>query len=161
MLDRQRLTQKNIAEIKYAKRFGYIFGIMLLFFGLLLDLYFIYELEKSTNWLIIYNISIIFISFLMPLFINKKYNNDLLYNEKTIKTDILRYKREEDSYEAGSGYPAPNALGMKKSIRYKFTIENVEYDVEKEIYNQVEIGDEVELHYALYSKMLLEITKKI
>ena len=147
-------------KIKYAKRYGYIIGAFPLFFGLLLNVAFVFIEEKTLNWLIVYNLSIVFVSWLLIFLLNRKYNKDLLNNEKIIKTDILRYKREEDSYEAGSGMPLPGLLGMKKSIRYYFIIGNTEYNVEKEIYNQVEIDEEVELHYALCSKMLLEITKK-
>jgi len=159
MLDNQRLTQENITEIKYAKRFGYIFGIIFLCFGLLLSIFFYFELNKPANWLSTYRISIVFASIFITFLFNRKYNKDLSHNEKIIKTDILIDKREEDNYEAGSAMPMPFIQKMKKSIRYYFIIGNTEYNVEKEIYNQVEIGEEVNLHYALCSKMLLEITK--
>lgn len=156
----ERLTQKNIAEIKYGKRFGYIFGIVLLCFGLLFGTCFIFISEKTTNWLIIYFASVIFASWLTIFLMNRKYNDDLLFNKKIIETGILRAKREEDNYEAGSGLPAPRALGMRKNICYYFIIGNTEYKVDKDIYTQVEVNEEVNLHYALCSKMLLEITKK-
>jgi len=161
-LDRRRLTAENIAEIKYTKRFGYIFGIMFLCFGFIFDIIFVFVEEKSHNWLIIYNISIILTSYLITFLINRKYNNDLLYNEKIIEKDILKNKRTEVSPKVvGKISLAPYLRPVEQNTRYYFIIGNMEYDVENKIYSKFGIGEEVELHYALFSKMLLEITKKM
>ena len=160
--DKRRLTQENIEHIKYIKRFGNIMGILLFCFGFILGIVFALEEKESYNWLIIYNLSVIAISFLIALFVNREYNNDLLYNEKTIKKDILKNKKTETFYLAGSFVlPAINQkMQENDKLYYYFEIGNREYSVGKEIYNQLETGEEVELHYALCSKMLLEITKK-
>jgi len=160
LLDIQKLTAENIAEIKYAKRFGYIFGSLAFLFGLPFNFYFMSELNISYKWLIIYNVSITLTSFLIIFLVNRKYNNDLLYNEKIIKKDILKNKRTEVNPKVvGKINLGPYLRSVEQTTRYYFIIGNIEYYVEKKIYNRFGIGEEVELHYALCSKMLLEIKK--
>ena len=146
MLDRQRLTQENIEYIKEIKRFGYILSAMVIAFGLLGNIALFIE-KVSYNYFIIYNISVFLLSIIVLLFVNRKYDNDLLYNEKDITREIIKNKRAE--WQGGT-------------CRRYIQIKNIEHSIfEEKFYNQIEIGDEVELHYALCSKMLLEITKKI
>ena len=58
-----------------------------------------------------------------------------------------------------SGKERPHYLGQKGHDVYSLIIEQYKYPVRKELWDYVEVGDEIEMHYAPKSRQLLTIEK--
>jgi len=165
---RLQLTEKDIKDLKYQCRMGYILPFLIFILGSII-VGSIYELNFTTNnnglnFKIDFLISMVFaiISLLVSYIINKKYYSDLRNNEKESEIKIIQRKTEKKDYEAGSGNMTtlPHDNPMKEFIRYDFIIDYTNYRVDKELFELCSNGDEVLFFYAPKSKYLLSIEKK-
>ena len=163
----KQLSEKNQKILKYEKRIAYIFSAILLSLGALLNLCLILTKAIDLNLLLLINLGIIIICFSIIFLMNRKYNLDLKEEEKLIKVQQVQSKKIETSHEAGSGAMYIPILGdlfpklwgqkMRASQIYYLNIDNYRNEVDKEIYDTVNAGDFVEMHYARNSNILLEI----
>lgn len=163
-----RLSDKDISTLKYEKRMGYIFAVMIICFGVLLS-FFSVLISKNINWntLIIIDSGVLLLSFLVQYLTNRKINRDLLENEKIIKIETIQFLESEPTYEAGSGNLYIPGLGdlfpklwgqkMRKLLRTSIVVNNTRYDIDPEIFNQLKVGDSIEFHFGKYSNTILAI----
>ncbi len=171
-----QLTEKDIKTIKYEKRIGFVFSSIILLFGGLINIFhsfnFLSAPKIDMTQLILIDCIIIGASILIPYVMNKKYNQDLNEGMKFVKIEKIQKKEIDKSYEAGSatisGEPSLKILApklykreMKESLVYNLFINGASYEVEKGIYDSVNIGDTIEMHYSIHSDILLDIRKKI
>jgi hypothetical protein len=167
-----RLNDQDIAKLKYEKRIGYVFASIVIFAGVLLT-FFAIVLSEKVDWnaLIIIDVLMLFLSFLIQYFMNRKINLDLRENEKIIKIETVQLLESEPTYEAGSGNLYIPGLGdlfpklwgqkMRKSIRKSVIFNNTRYDIDPEIFNQLKVGDSIEFHLGKYSETILAILPHI
>ena len=166
-----KLTYKDIKTIKYEKRMGIVFSSMILAFGGLFNL--VYSVTTDDmNWtmIVLIDLGLIGVSILISHLINGKYNKDLKVGTKKIKTEKVQKKEDQTTYEAGSGAMYIPILGdlfpklwgqqMKPIYKLNLIINNYRFEVEKEIYNKIEKGELVEMHYSQFSDTLLGIEIK-
>ncbi len=150
-------SENDIKILKYEKRTGYVLSSIILIFTFIIDFYIIY-IQKLTDWdtFIILNL-LLFCCFELILFLmNRKINKDLSNQEITsIKHKVIN-KEEMIDYEPGIRF-----MGMKKYTKYVLTFENETFNVEKNNYNDINIGDIVEIQYSKYSETFLGIYKTI
>jgi hypothetical protein len=90
----------------------------------------------------------LFLSFAVFLAINWKYYSDIRHNEKIQVIKTLQKKNEIKEY-------------YKRTItlKYTFIVDNVELNVNKELFGSCNEGDQLIFNYALKSKFLLGIEK--
>ncbi len=149
------LSKKDIKTIEYEKRTGFVFFTFILAFGGLFDLLaIISDGQKDFTLFFLINLGILFLASLVLYFINNKYNKDLILGRKIIKIETVQKKEEKKDYEVGSGL---GGRGMKPKYRLLFTINNFKYEVQKEIFDKINAGELIEMHYTKYSDILLDI----
>jgi hypothetical protein len=160
-----KFTDIDIKQLKYATRSGYVIGFVSIVPTSLI-------LGTLMNNIGFGSISIYISSgFLTGLFvmwiINRKFWTDLWNGQKDIISKKVQDKNSIVSYEAGSsvgysftGKRSAHFLDQKGHDIYNLIVDNYRYRVEKELYDSIDIGDEVELHYAQKSRFLLSIDKK-
>jgi hypothetical protein len=166
-------TNEEIKDIKYAKRYGYVFSSAFMLFGIIL-LIVNYTQEKAINILDIRTLTTIFltigVSYLILFGMNRKINKDLKFEKKLIETKTVEKKENTVDYEVGSGSLYIPGLGklfpkiwgqeMKSFNVLRLTIDGEEYSVGKEIYENVKEGDSIELHWSYYGEIFLGIRLK-
>ena len=165
---RLQLTEKDIIDLKYQCRMGYILPSMIFILGTII-FGLIYELNYNSNAdgfnfnidLIIAMVFLI-ISILDSYLMNYKYYVDIRNNEKVAETKTVQRKIDIKDFEAGSGNMTtlPHNNPMNEFIRYDLVIENTKYRVEKELFEKCSMGDEVLFFIAPKSNYLLSIEKK-
>ena len=147
----QDLTSENIQALRYIKRFGYILGVLIWFAGLIADI--ILAIEYSENMtlykMLAINIGILLLGVIVIFLVNRKYDKDIISGQKTVEIEQLQSKSEAVTFKGQKN---------KTCEGYHFIINGYAYPVTQTLYNQVEIGDNVLLHYAPNSQYLLEIT---
>ncbi len=162
------LTEKDIKELKYQCRMGYVIPLMLFILGTFIGGA-IYELNFNTNSSglnlkidLLIALGILIISFLVSHLMNNKLYSDIRNNEKISETKIIQKKSDKIDYEAGSGNMTtlPHNNPMKEFTRYDLIIDNTKYRIDKELFDKCSDGDEVLFFYAPKSKYLLSIEKK-
>lgn len=163
-----RLNEKDISTLKYEKRMGYIFAIMIICFGALLSFFSVLVSENiKWNTLIIVDFCILILSFLVQYLTNRKINRDLLENEKIIKIEIIQLLESKPTYEAGSGTLFAPILGdlfpklwgqrMRKLLKTSIVVNNTRYEVDPEVFEELKIRGSVEFHFGKYSNTILAI----
>ena len=164
------LTTKNRKTLKNEKRIGFVFsGLIIAFSVLLSSLYILLNNEKNWELFLLIGFGIICLSYFIAFFMNRKINKDLRAGTKVVRIEKIEEKKHKIDYEAGSGalhIPGlgdlfPNIWGqkMKKYSEYILVVEGVNFDVEKELFDNVVAGDLIEIHFSQYSKTLLEFKK--
>jgi len=165
----RELTYKDIKEIKYEKRFGIIFSCIIIAFGLLFSLNYFLDHNKNINWfnICLINICICILSFGIQFIMNRKYYKDLKSRNKNVIVERVDRKERSITYEAGSGMLNRPILGylfpklwkqeMKSKNRFDLIIKNTRYEIDEQLYEKINNGDTVEMHYTIFSKMLLNI----
>ena len=165
----RQLSEKDKKTIKSEKRIAYIFSIIVFSFGALFNLVFILESSQDLKLLLSIDVGILLICFMIIFFMNRKYNADLKEMTKIVKIKQVIMKYQEISHEAGSGVLYIPILGdlfpklwgqkMKPIQSYYLNIDNYRNEIEKELYDTIEDGNFVEMHYAKNSGFLLTISK--
>jgi len=165
---RLRLTEKDIKELKYQCRMGYVLSAMIFILGTFIGGA-IYGLNINTNSEglnleidLLIALGFLIISFFVSYIMNGKYYSDIRNNEKISETKIIQRKIDKKDYEAGSGNMTTLSHNnpMKEFTRYDLIIENTKYRVDKILFDICADGDEVLFYYAPKSKYLLSIEKK-
>jgi len=99
-------TKEEIDEIKYGKRYGYIFSSTFMIFGAIL-LLLTYSQSRAIDFSDLKIITIIIItigvSYLILVGMNRKIIKDLKSEKKLIETKIVEKKENTIDYEVGSG----------------------------------------------------------
>ena len=167
-----QLTKKDIKTIKYERRPGIVFPAIILTFGGIINLIYIESGRFNINWTLIFiiDIGIIAFSVLLSYFMTQKYNKDLKSGIRKIKIEKVDRKEKQTIYEAGSGTLNTPILGdlfpklwgqeMKPKHKLNLIINNSRYKVDKLIYDKIQSGDLVEMHYSEFSEILLNIELK-
>ncbi|WP_133250001.1 hypothetical protein [Marinifilum breve] len=167
----KNLTDTDIKEIKYMTRAGYIIPTLFLAFAALESIYLVLGegVDPSTITFILINASVVTCLIIISYLINRKYFKDLKSGEKKIEIHTVQKKEDRTSYEAGSGtlhipilgdlFPKLWSQEMKKNYLMYLIIKNTRFEVSKELYDQVNIGESVQMHYSRYSNILLSIKK--
>jgi hypothetical protein len=165
---RLQLTKKDIIDLKYQCRMGYVLPFMIFILGTFI-VGAIYELNFNTNSdglnleiELLFGLGFLLISILISSKMNWKYYSDIRNNEKVSETKKIQRKIDNKDYEAGSGNMTtlPHNNPMKEFIRYDLIIENTKYRIDKELFDICSNGDEVLFFHAPKSKFLLSIEKK-
>jgi amino acid permease len=165
---RLRLTEKDIKELKYQCRMGYVLPAMIFILGTFIGGA-IYELNfnKNSSGLnieidLLIALGFLIVSYAISHLMNKKYYSDIRNNEKLSEKKIIQRKIDKTDYEAGSGNMTtlPHNNPMKEFTRYDLIIDNIKYRIDKELFDNCNDGDEVLFYYAPKSKYLLSIEKK-
>lgn len=165
---RLQLTEKDIKELKFQCRMGYVLPFIIFILGTFIlgaffELYFNTNkegLNLKIDSLIVLGFAIF--SMLLSYIMNRKYYSDIRSNEKVSVIKTIQRKIEKKDYEAGSGNMTtlPHNNPMIEFIRYDLIVENTKYRIDKELYEMCSDGDEVLFYYAPKSKYLLSIEKK-
>jgi hypothetical protein len=133
------------------------------------NIFYITEPDFDNNWLALFLIDIgtVAMCVLVSFLINRNYILDLKSGIKEIKLGKVCEKLDITDYEAGSGSMYIPGLGdlfpkiwgqeMKAIYLMKLKVNNDEHDVEKELFDKVNEGDLIEIHYATHSQTLLGI----
>ena len=168
----KNLSEKDKRTVNQEKRIAYIFSAIVFLFGALFNLCFVLlqsEEPQSLKLLLPIDAGILLICFIIIFFMNRRYNADLKEMTKVVKIMQIITKYLEPSHEAGSGVLYIPILGdlfpklwgqkMRPVQSYYLNIDNYRNEIEEELYNMVENGDFVEMHYAKNSNLLLAISK--
>ena len=166
------LTTENSEKLKFEKRIGFIFALLVIAFGALINLvYIISNHEKSLLLLLLIDIGIVGLSYLICFLINRKINKDLRLGIKTVRIEKIEEKRDKTDCEVGSGVLYIPILGnlfpklwgqkMKGNTKYILMVKEVGYTVEKKLFDSVIEGGFVEIHDSTYSNIFLELKKSI
>ena len=177
-MQEHNLTESDIKTLKYEKRMGYVFAGFILTGGVLSNIVFIatnsereWSLLLLRDWLLLLLIDFVVIglSFLVAFLMNRKINKDLRAGTKMVTVEKIARKKYEIDYEVGSGSLYIPGLGdrfpklwgqeMKPYSKYVLTVNGIEYNAEKELFDTVEEGDFIEVHEAKYSEVLLGLTE--
>lgn len=164
------LSNEDIKIIKNEKRVGYVFsGLILAFGGIGNIVYWVSETEKVFIIIALINLLLIAASFLIPFFMNRKYNLDLKEGEKIVKTEIIQKKGMITDYEVGSGslyipilgdlFPKLWGQKMKEIQKYTVILNGTAQQIEKNLFEIVNEGDGIEMHFSKHSQILLKIQK--
>ncbi len=162
------LTEKNIKAIRNEKRAGYIFAAMLISFAALGNFgYFLSSAQIPIALIVGVDCGIVFTALLISHSLNKEYNMDLKDGSKIVTLEKIEKKETVVDYEAGSGTLHIPVLGdifpklwgqkMREIRKSSLVIKGKKHWVEKQLFDSVSEGDEVEMHYAGCSGTLLEI----
>ena len=90
---------------------------------------------------------------------NKKYFIDIKNKVKFSDIKTVEKLEEKVDFEAGSGKVGPSAMEMKEFDKYSIIVENVRYDIQKELFDKLKEGDDVIFYYTPASMFLLSIEK--
>lgn len=165
-----KLSSEDIKELKYEKRFGFIFPAMIIALAVLLNtLYFLTVQEPNMICAILINSAVLLLSLLLNYKMNHKLNMDLREGIKIPKRAKVQDKENIISSEAGSGMLHIPILGdlfpklwgqkMRKTEGYFLILNNARYEVDQNLYEEVTVGDEVNIYYAENSNSQLGIEK--
>ena len=165
-----KLSSEDIKELKYEKRFGFIFpGIIIAVAALLNIPYFLTVPEPNMVYVILINTAVILLSLLVNYKMNHKLNMDLREGIKISKRAKVQDKESTTSSEAGSGMLFIPILGnlfpklwgqkMRQKDYYSLILNNTRYEVDQNLYEAVTHGDEVNIYYAENSNSQLGIEK--
>jgi hypothetical protein len=154
---RRRLTKEDIHLLKYEKRNGYVFAGMILMAGVLFNLIdlALTDIIHQHTVLVAVDMVIIGLSWMTLHRINRDLNLDLEAGYRTVMMEKVTGKMKRTGYEAGSGTLSNQE--MKSIDKFQVIINQATYDVSREFFDKVSEGDEVEMYFALHSRLMLGI----
>lgn len=167
------LSQQDREKLKLERRFGYVFAGAFIIFAILFNLVYFLTNKENSNYLLvtIVDVFVLIISYLVCYYANKNVNADLDGNQKQLHEKIIDSKAQEKTHEAGSGlpyipiladlFPKSFSLGMKEHIKYLLIVKEYKHQVDKETYDNFEVGDKFILHLAPNSGIALNYTKPL
>jgi hypothetical protein len=143
---KMELTIENRKKLKREKRIGFVFAVLIIAFGALINLAYILSNQAKGFLMPLFIASgIIGLSCLVAFFMNRRINRDLRAGIKEARVEQVEKKRHKVDYEAGSGVLYIPILGdlfprlwkpkMNEYSKYILTLKGVEYDVEKELFD--------------------------
>jgi len=159
------LLPTEIEALKKEKRTGKIFGGSV---GLLIGIAAIAFVltEKNPQWIAFIIIAIfgaLIIGYFLSMWINRKVNMDLKLGQKEVKEEIITNKEQVDEpianlSETGSFAENPAFIAAEiGSQKHYFLIGEDLIEVEKDVYQQVEIGEHVKVHMAPNSGLIFKV----
>lgn len=165
-----KLTPEDIAALRYERRFGYLFPALLLALAVLLNaINFIVKIVPDVITVIFINAAVLMLCLLIHFKISHKVNLDLREGIKVWKKAKVQDKESNVSYEAGSGAMHIPVLGnlfpklwgqeMRDSSCFYLILNSTRYEVSRELFEEVNVGDEVRIYYAQNSHSRLGIEK--
>ncbi len=170
----EKLTEKDISDLKYRCRVGYLLPGLLFVLGTAVLLPFHAELGlggEHGELTLISTILIVSVVFVLAAFIsfmmNRKYLKDIKNGFKIAHKKTIQRKSKKRDFEAGSGNVGKSVHGytitrdMTEFARYDLIIDNTIYLIDEELYDKCNDGDEVLFFYAPESKYFLGIEKNI
>lgn len=165
------LTENDKKEIKQLTKIGFVLPIFILLISGIVNLYFVLGEDVKFNILSLTLIDFGILAFCIVIsyLMNRKYYKDLKSGITNIRIEKVIYKEDKTSYEAGSGNLHKPFLGtlfpkiwgqkMKPNHLVYLIINNYRYEVSKTLYDNIKIGELVEMHYSSFSDTLLTIEK--
>ncbi|NPD47649.1 MULTISPECIES: hypothetical protein [unclassified Lentimicrobium] len=163
---KRQLSSKDIKDLKYQCRMGYIIPFFFFMIGSFLVLaildFFLLDTPLKNEFMALTLIAMFAISILINYQMNRKYLIDIRNNEKVLIPKTIQRKESKTDYEAGSGNRStlPHNNPMKSFIHYSLIIENTRFRVDKELFESCKDGDEVFFHMAPKSNFRLSIQLK-
>nr|WP_321354047.1 hypothetical protein [uncultured Draconibacterium sp.] len=157
------LTKTDKKNLRNQCKMGLILSLLVFVFATIIGVT-IYELSfdsdpNGLNIKMAASIAIVtlILSALLNLLLNRKFYRDLQFNEKIQIIRTLMSKSERKDYHAAS----PRS-GMSTAYNeiYEFVVDDVKFDVDKELFDRCTEGDQLILNYAPKSEYLLSIEKK-
>ncbi len=167
------LTDEDRSFLKYEKRLGYTFSGIVFWGGTALSLFTWYNIQSRAEYInvIIVVLGSIFATFLVCNRINYKVNRDLRNNRKELIKCRVVNKKEEKSWDPGSGSLSvpilaklfPKLWNQKMTERRKYYIctEKEQYEVDKNLYDCLKKDDYFFVHIAIHSEILVNITTEV
>jgi hypothetical protein len=157
---RQQLTENDIKEIRNQCRMGIIIPVLFLILSNMILFLFILEGDlKFDTPVQIAVFALVLASALIHLLMNRKLILDIRNGEKEVEFKRVQLKDKIKDFEAGSGTLTFDKE-MNEFDRYNLIIENCAYRVDKEIFEQCQVGEEVAFFIAPISKYQLQIDLK-
>lgn len=165
------LTNLDKSKLKNEKKISYAFIVLVISVGLLFNLSYLIAFKEKLSFksLIFIDLMFAIIPILIYYLMNKKINKDLKSNTKVITLVKIDEKIVVNTEEAGSGVLYIPILGelfprlwgqkMKDIETYYLLIKGFRHEVDREFYESVNIGEEVERHSSKYSKTFLGFSK--
>ncbi|MCX6231474.1 MAG: hypothetical protein NTZ33_08015 [Bacteroidetes bacterium] len=166
IISNAQLTEEDIKELKYNCRAGIAVPVLMFLIGSSLTVFIeFFNLANTVMFItkfqviMLSEVFILIICSLTSYLMLRKLVTDIRNGEKIVEKRIVSQKDEMEDYEAGS---ATLYIGqeMNPFEKYSIVVEGSLYRVDKELYNAVEIGDNVYFHYAPVSKYRIKITAK-
>jgi hypothetical protein len=157
------LTQEDIKELKYSCRPGILIATALFAIGLLGLLVKYLTDHNDQNIIPFYESKIfiifgllIFTSFLLGFSLTRKFFVDIRNGEKLLEKKVIQKKLIYVYHEPGSGNLLTGKK-MKSVDSYNLIIDDLRYNVNKELFDKVVEGGTVYFHIAPISQELLQI----
>lgn len=167
----RELTDQDIKTLQFGKRIGYVFLLITLSLGALLNLTYFLLIKSEPNYLFVglIDLGIVLLAYFICNSVNHKINLDLKENRKELLKRTVQEKKEEFCSEPGSGMLYIPILGdlfpklwgqkMKMTKRYFIVAEDYKHEVDTDIYNAVEEGSDFYIHFANHSGKVLGFSK--
>lgn len=164
---KHRLTERDIDSLRYQGKMSFIISGMFFTIATAISIMiYKFEFSSATNGfsiqiaLLIASVFLL-LSFLLSQAMNRKYYADIRNNQKIAHTKILQRKNSTNDYENRDTARKMGAADrMRDYVRYELIVDNVKYNVEKDLFDQCSEGDELVFYIAPVSKHLLSIEKK-
>ena len=153
-----QLTKGDIKELMYSCRIGIIIPLLIFLIGgiVLIAMSLQGVLIRTQNLNLIIGLLFILCTFVSYLII-RKLLADILNGEKILILKKVIGKEYKLDFEPGSGLFFSK---MRPVDIWYLIIDNIRYPVDKKLFESLNEGDEVYLHFAPLSQELLNIEKK-
>nr|WP_319271123.1 hypothetical protein [uncultured Draconibacterium sp.] len=156
------LTKSDKKILRNQCKMGLSLSLLVFIFATIIGIT-MYELIFDTNpgglngkMAVSIAIGVLICSVLLNFLINHKYYRDLQFNEKVQVIKTLMSKSMANIYHG-------SALGSNVSKafneKYEFVVDDVKFDVDKELFERCAEGDHLIFNYAPKSEFLLSIEK--
>ncbi len=167
----KELAEEDRKVLKYEKRIGYVFSGLILSFGGLFNLIYFVLNNPGQDYLVVslINLGILLFAYSVCNRINLKVNLDLKDNTKELLKKRVDKKIEEKSYEAGSGtlfipilgnlFPKLWGQKMRETRKYFIFTIDTNYEVDKEVYDDLKKDMDFYVHFAKRSETVLNFSK--
>ena len=155
------LTPEDIKSLRYECRPGILFGVGIFFIGAIaIYLAYVIMAENNVSQKYLYTFGSLALIIAASLLVSRQfisyYLKDLKNNEKDLRRYPIQNKESKVDYEVGSA-SLWYRQKMKPFDHYLLTIDNSVHDVDKEMFDRANVGDEVTMHIAPVSGHLLKI----
>jgi hypothetical protein len=167
----RELTDKDRKVLKYERRIGFVFSGLIICFGGLFNLIYFVLNKTGQDYLMVslIDLGILLLAYFVCSRINLTVNRDLIDNTKELIKKRVDKKIEEKSYEAGSGalyipilgvlFPKIWGQKMRETRKYYVFTSDTKYEVDKEVYDDLEKDTDFYVHFAEHSETVLNFSK--
>jgi len=172
MQETRELTYLDRKVLKREKRIGYVFGLLIVCFGGLFNLFcYISDLYNSDFVMItLANFGILMIAIFVCSRINRSVRRDLTDNVKELLHRTVVKKTEQKTYEAGSGalhapilgdlFPQLYSQKMRMLMKYTIHTDDGKFEVSKDQYRSMKKGSVISVHIARHSRTVLGLSEQ-